>query len=325
MAGFILENEKVAHLPIHTPLSIHGILDVYFAEHGHQIASAEQILVSHQHLKAFFGPNDTPMDISRARINEFIQARREGRIGRASRDATIRRNLQDLIAALRHAVREKRLSRDNLPHIAMPKQPAAKSVWLTIEEAEHLRRVANWVRKYDTYGRMYWAPAEPGYVTRVRLFIEIALHTASRRKAIETLVWTEQVDLVRKMIYLNPPGRIQTTKRRPSLPIADTLMPYLLQAKAQWPNSRYVLGEPGSIRKGFDSVVRRAKLNKKITSHTLRHTWATWAAQSGVPLWEIAGVLGDSIQTVEKNYAHHCPDHLRGAVNFMSKRMAGAL
>jgi hypothetical protein len=26
--------------------------------------------------------------------------------------------------------------------------------------------------------------------------------------------------------------------------------------------------------------------------------------------------LGDTVVTVEKSYAHHCPDHLRGAVNF---------
>jgi integrase len=60
----------------------------------------------------------------------------------------------------------------------------------------------------------------------------------------------------------------------------------------------------------------RAAVMRKATPHTLRHTWATLAAQAGVPLWEIAGVLGDTLATVMKTYAHHCPDHLRGAVNF---------
>jgi integrase len=57
----------------------------------------------------------------------------------------------------------------------------------------------------------------------------------------------------------------------------------------------------------------------RVTPHTFRHTWATWAAQRGVPLFEIAGMLGDTMKTVEKNYAHHHPDHLRGAVNSMPK------
>lgn len=38
-------------------------------------------------------------------------------------------------------------------------------------------------------------------------------------------------------------------------------------------------------------------------------------AQAGVDLWEIAGVLGDTLATVEKTYAHHHPDYLRRAIN----------
>jgi hypothetical protein len=34
-----------------------------------------------------------------------------------------------------------------------------------------------------------------------------------------------------------------------------------------------------------------------------------------VDLWRVAGVLGNSAAVVEKTYAHHCPDHLRTAVN----------
>ena len=53
-----------------------------------------------------------------------------------------------------------------------------------------------------------------------------------------------------------------------------------------------------------------------VTRHTLRHTWATWAAQHRVSMWDIAGVLGDTVETVTRNYAHHSPDDLRAAVNF---------
>ena len=50
--------------------------------------------------------------------------------------------------------------------------------------------------------------------------------------------------------------------------------------------------------------------------HDMRRTWATHAAQNGVSLWDIAGVLGDSPVVVANHYAHHCADHLRGAVDF---------
>jgi len=57
----------------------------------------------------------------------------------------------------------------------------------------------------------------------------------------------------------------------------------------------------------------------QVTPHTLRHTWATLAARAGVPLFQVAGVLGDTLPTVMRVYAHHCPDHLRGAVNFRAQ------
>jgi integrase len=59
-----------------------------------------------------------------------------------------------------------------------------------------------------------------------------------------------------------------------------------------------------------------------MTPHTLRHTWATLAARAGVDLYAIAGVLGDTLSTVEKNYLHHAPDHLRGAINFKVQKAA---
>jgi len=49
-----------------------------------------------------------------------------------------------------------------------------------------------------------------------------------------------------------------------------------------------------------------------VTPHTLRHTAATWLMQAGVDLWEAAGFLGMSVQTLEKNYGHHHPDHVSG-------------
>ena len=36
-------------------------------------------------------------------------------------------------------------------------------------------------------------------------------------------------------------------------------------------------------------------------------------AQRGVPMWEIAGMMGDRIDTVEKHYLKHHPEYLRNA------------
>ena len=53
----------------------------------------------------------------------------------------------------------------------------------------------------------------------------------------------------------------------------------------------------------------------KASPHVLRHTAATWLVMDGVPLAEVARLLGDSEKTVEKVYGKHAPDYLRRAVN----------
>jgi hypothetical protein len=47
-------------------------------------------------------------------------------------------------------------------------------------------------------------------------------------------------------------------------------------------------------------------------------------AQSGVPLWEIAGMLGNSVRMVEQVYAKHHPDYLAGASAAVSSKLRSA-
>jgi integrase len=70
--------------------------------------------------------------------------------------------------------------------------------------------------------------------------------------------------------------------------------------------------EKGTAKHAFRDAAARAKL-PGVTPHTLRHTAATWMAQEGVPVWDIAGLLGNTVQMVEEVYGHHSPDHLRRA------------
>jgi len=56
----------------------------------------------------------------------------------------------------------------------------------------------------------------------------------------------------------------------------------------------------------------------KASAHTLRHTAATWMVLAGVPLAEVARVLGDSEKTVERVYGKHAPDYLRRAVSALN-------
>lgn len=219
-------------------------------------------------------------------IRGYCRTRSKARAG----TGTIRYELATLTAALNFCARDGVIAA--VPYIPLPDKPAARDRWLNPGEIERLLHWAS--RNWRTY-----------------LFCQIALNTGGRPDAIDELQWI-QVDLEKRIIDFNPPGRKQTAKRRPRVPINDTLYAALIEAHGTARN-KWVLGSNRSTLRIFNTAKRRAGLND-ITRKTLRHTWATWAAMRGVSMWEIAGVLGDTIATVERNYLHHHPDYLRNAV-----------
>ena len=156
------------------------------------------------------------------------------------------------------------------------------------------------------------------------LFILIALYTGARRRAILDLKW-HQCDLVHGTIDFNPPGRPQTSKRRPHIPIPRQLLHFLRQAQRR-ATCDHVVSRDGkpivSVKKSFGTATRKAGL-EDVTTHTLRHTCGCWMAQSGVDLWQIGGWLGHSQQKTTELYLHHHPSFLGQAKEALEGRTAG--
>jgi integrase len=318
MAGFILEQTASEQASAITPVSF--ILEDYWKNHACRVESAVRIALIIRHLTGFFG-SFAPTDLTAEVVGEYVGRRRTGAIGRPSGDGTLRRELGVLIAAFNHAVRARKLDAGRVPYIALPPDPAPKERWLERDEAERLRAACMQREVYDGVPNL-----------RLRVFVELCLYTASRKAALEQLTWA-QVDFERGLIDLNPPGKRQTSKRRPKVPIADGLRPWLWKSKDRWPDATHVLGKDARIKQAFSNAVRRAGLDpvrppagcsrveleayrrQRVTPHTLRHTAATWMAQSGVSMDRIAAVLGDTVNTVAKKYVHWSPDYLRDAVN----------
>jgi integrase len=241
-------------------------------------------------------------------MKKYREERKAGKVnGRKVKDGTLRRELNCLVAAINHAVTYKRLDAKDAPTIILPEAPPPKDRWLTEEQLNHFVKVAS--------------EAYPGErMSRVYRFVVIASETASRKNAVQTLCWS-QVDLNKRLIHFQNDGNQRTKKRRVAVPMSDFCHSVLNRAWNERTQDEWVLDTPYSIQHHFDAVKRLAgEAYDDITPHTLRHTWATLAAQAGVPIFEIAGVLGDTLATVMRVYAHHCPDHLRGAVNFRASK-----
>jgi integrase len=112
------------------------------------------------------------------------------------------------------------------------------------------------------------------------------------------------------------------------IPIPRRLMTFLRHARAHAAGDHVIAcdGRPvASIKRSFATACRGAGLvrgdppavaadgrnrRREVSPHTLRHTSIIWLVQRGVPLWEVAGFVGATVDTIERVYGHHAPDYL---------------
>jgi integrase len=80
------------------------------------------------------------------------------------------------------------------------------------------------------------------------------------------------------------------------------------------------------LSKTFHDVVTEVGLNRgisdhreKVCFHTLRHSFASWAAMSGIPMYTLAKTLGHRTMTMTARYSHLSPDSQRAAFEAVSK------
>lgn len=271
-------------------------LSLYAQRHAPHTAAPERIGYAIDALLTFFSTYSVG-EITPSLCDRYMRHRKRS-IG------TVRRELTTLRAAISFAVKEGFLSR-TVP-IKLPPRPEGKDRWLTHHEA----------------AKLLWEARKGRGRKHLPLFILIALYTGARKEAILSLTWA-QVDMERRRIDFAK-GRRKTEKGRALLPIPNRLYPFLQYAwKRRSSDIGTVLhidGQPiGDIKKGFAAAAERAGL-EDVTPHTLRHTCATWMAQRGVPMFNIAGWLGQSVASTTERYAHQSPDYMEAALFAVDRR-----
>lgn len=215
------------------------------------------------------------------------------------RPKTVHTEMALLRSALIWAEREKWV--EKAPFIFMPDAGEPRDRWLSADEAARLR--------------------EGCAGAHVRLFVDLALNTAARPGAILDLTW-DRVSFDLGRIDFNPPGRARTRKGRSVVPMTPGAREALERAY-EARTTPYVIEWAGekvaSVKKGFARACERAGIHG-VTPHTLRHTAATWMAESGVPMRQISLYLGHSSTDVtERVYAKHSPDYLKDAADALTQ------
>ena len=228
-------------------------------------------------------------------------------------DAAARRELEDFRAAINHHRREGLC--DKVVEITLPPERPPRERWLTRSEVARLVWSA-W--RYCEIQR--GKPTNRRSRRHIARFTLVALYTGTRASsvcaaALQPTPGHGWIDLDRGVFYRRPPGRRETKKRRPPVPIPDHLLAHLRRWKRR--GQRFAIewnGNPvQSVDKAFANVVADAGLGRDVTPHVLRHTAATWLMQAGTDMWEAAGYLGMTIEMLSQRYGHHHPNHLAGA------------
>jgi integrase len=287
-------------------VSVAAVLDHDFETHARKIVSAEQARIAIRHLKACHKDRRVADLVDEVVQQDYLDWRAKGgaapgarpapararaRSGYAVAPSTINREVSVLRAAIRlYADRHEGAPRPRIDDVDLPDRDAR---WLRTDEVARLFQGAESLH--------------------IGLFILLMVATAGRPEAVRDLT-RDRIDWSGEFIRLNRDDRPQTAKRRPRIRIDERLMA-LLRAAAAVRTSVHVIEyggwAVGSVKKGFAAAAARAGFGPgEVAPYTRRHTAATWMAQAGVPLRDIAGYLGHrDTRMVERVYAHHHPDH----------------
>jgi len=293
-------------------VKIADVVAIYADEVAAKHASPRETAARLDRVLEFFGENALSF-VNKKSCNDYVSWR--------GSEPAARRELEDLRAAIRHHWEAGLCSA--LTPVVLPDKSPSRDRWLTRSEAARLLWAA-WRVRQPQHGRITERPTGQ----HVARFILVALYTGTRAGAIcgaalEPTYGRGWIDLDQGVFYRRATGRQETKKRQPPVRVPSRLLAHLRRWARLGLAKRAVVEwqqEPvRRINKAFRSVRRAAGFGPDVVPHTLRHTCATWLAQSGVPIWEAAGFMGMTVEMFERVYGHHHPNFQYGASEAVAK------
>lgn len=314
---WITQSELKEERPESVPIS--QILDRYYEAHASKIPSKLSAASAIAKWKEFWR-DDTVADLTFKRQEEFIKwleaytVKTGSRKGQKLSRATISTQLSVGAAAIRYAIKRQELRAS--PHLIPYKHNSRRTRVLTLDESAALINAA----------------AETEHMWR---WVLLAFATAARPNAVlEIRPTPPMVDLDNGIINLLPPGQQQNKKRRPIVPVAQTLMPWL----RRWTRREALVHEARrgkktkvtqidrlitwrgkrikDVRMGFQRLKAAAGITDELVCPvTIRHTMTTWLVKQRVPAEQREIFIGHRMPGSETTagYVHLDPDYLRDA------------
>lgn len=211
--------------------------------------------------------------------------------------ATVNRALAVVRAVLRACVRWRYL--EHLPPVPMYIERLPEPRWVTQTQFQKL------------------CGALPNHL---ELAARFAVLTGLRMRSMLALTWG-RIDLRAKVAWI--PGPQMKAGRAHGIPLSRDAIKVLRRLRTINPKGDLVFqwhGKP--IDSCYTPVFRRAVKKcglKPFRWHDLRHTWASWAVQAGIPLQQVMELGGWKSYSMVLRYAHLAPSHLASAAELVAQ------
>lgn len=272
-------------------------------------------------LLGFWG-GKTLDDITTRTCRDYVNSR--------TTSSQARRELEDLRAACRMAIADN-VTRQAVT-VTLPRKPRGRVKHLPRADIAKLILAAHRKREVQK-GK----PTSKHSMRHVARFILTALYTGSRSSRIWQASFVKEpglpfIDLAEGVFYRAPDDEdVAANKQAPPVRLPARLLAHMRRWHKGGPKvkpSRYVCeyqGRPADPKRAFRKLVTEVfgEDGSDIVRHTMRHTSATWLMQAGADKWQAAGYLGMTLETLEKTYGHHHPDHQSEVGNAFSSGRAG--
>lgn len=206
-------------------------------------------------------------------------------------DATINRIVSAVSTVLRHCEFDGLI--ESVPKFRRRKEAEGRVVWYTKHEAKQLQHVSTNVFQRDDLSDI----------------IGFACYTGMRQGEILKLR-KKDIDLVGNKIHVGGvPTQLTKAKNWRAIPIHESILEMVTDRCSQASRSDIrIFGDEwrdkDQLLRAFKKVNRLIGKDEAYVFHTLRHSYATWLAEAGVPIRSIQALCGHKRVETTLRYAH---------------------
>jgi len=142
----------------------------------------------------------------------------------------------------------------------------------------------------------------------------LAVNTGLRQMELLTLT-KEQIDLNSGIITLNNRTHITKSRKIRVIPLNATAREILNKRIALNPIFPFTADKTIKLMKKYRE---KAEIRNELSFHSLRHTFASWLVQKGVPILNVSKLLGHSDVKTTQIYAHVSNSELMSSVEMLN-------